>query len=525
MKFKIYFWLIMFFTIGICPHVFAQSFGFLDLDEQCTIGVASAKATADGRPLLWKTRDNSSSLNNEVIYNSSYSHKFVSVVTAGGTSSWMGVNNKGFAIVNAVSSDLAGGSTGPGNGELMKIVLGTCATIDEFQDYLDRTNASGRSTQANFAVIDAAGGAAIYEASATEYWKFDANDSTVAPSGYVLRTNFAFNGDAKYGLNDNIYSIERYRRQRDLIADFLAGDTLNYMSILRFQMRDFSDFDSDPVPVPFPDRWLSYRPYGYIYADVSICRTSSVSAAVIQGVLPDESAKLSTMWTMLGQPAAAISVPYWPVGSTPSEANGSSTAPLCNAAKQIRTLLFDYPENSSYIDSYKLRDETGAGLWATIFPAEDSIFAAVQTNLEEWRVQASPEAEMLQCEKGLASYALRVLKRAYTDLTTDVIQVDEKIAVANNFVLSQNYPNPFNASTIIQFYVPKNSSVSLTVYNINGETVANLCNHNFEPGWHTVNYQPQQISSGIYFYRIETYSQNDDQNLLNSNTKKLHYLK
>ena len=103
-------------------------------EEGCTIGVASGKATSDGRPLLWKTRDNSGAPNNEVYYNTSFTYKFVSVITAGSTSSaWMGVNEKGFAIVNALSSDLPVSTTGPGNGTLMRDALGICATVAEFQ--------------------------------------------------------------------------------------------------------------------------------------------------------------------------------------------------------------------------------------------------------------------------------------------------------------------------------------------------------------------------------------------------------
>ena len=76
-------------------------------DEGCTVGVAAGRATSDGRPLVWKTRD-SSAENNEVIFNTSFPIKFLSVVSAGDTYSWMGVNEKGFAIINSASLDLPG---------------------------------------------------------------------------------------------------------------------------------------------------------------------------------------------------------------------------------------------------------------------------------------------------------------------------------------------------------------------------------------------------------------------------------
>ncbi len=86
--------------------------------------------------------------------------------------------------------------------------------------------------------------------------------------------------------------------------------------------------------------------------------------AVIQGILPDEKPELSTMWAMLGQPAAAICVPFWPVGETPSYAKG----PLCEIAIDIRELLFDLSNYPTSINSYQLLDSIGGGLWTCTFP-------------------------------------------------------------------------------------------------------------------------------------------------------------
>lgn len=154
--------------------------------EGCTIGVAAGSATSDGRPLVWKTRD-SNAHDNEVVYNTMHAYKFVAVINANVLDySWMGVNNKGFAILNSYSPDLPGGSTGYGNGSIMRYALGTCATVADFEELLTTTNQTGRTTQANFGVIDATGAAAIYETSGTQYWKYDANNIAQAPNGYVL---------------------------------------------------------------------------------------------------------------------------------------------------------------------------------------------------------------------------------------------------------------------------------------------------------------------------------------------------
>ncbi len=469
-------------------------------DEQCTLGVAAGKATQDGRPMIWKTRD-TSELDNEVAFVTAYRYRYVAVTDAGGTIPWMGVNEKGFAILNANSEDLPAGTSGMSNGTLMRYALGNCATVAAFQRLLDSTNVVGRQTQSNYGVMDSTGAVAIFETAGTQYWKFDANDSVGAPNGYVLRTNFAFNGAAKNGLHDGIYSIERYRRTTRLIGDFRAGDSLNYRSILRTQMRDFSDAFSQPVPVPYPRQWQGNRPYGYIRCDLSICRSTSVSAAVIQGVLPGESSRLSTLWAMLGQPAAAITVPYWPVGATPKAANGSNTAPLCDVANQIRGLLFDFSGDSRYIDSFKLLDGLGGGLWTKTFPVEDSIFAAAERMLNEWRQSEISVQLMLQTESDLAEWALRALQNAYQQMTTAIAQQTEVHPL--RFFLGQNYPNPFNTTTIIRFTLPVPGFVTLKIYNSLGQEVARPISDAYQTGDYQFEWNAVGFASGIYFYQFQ----------------------
>ncbi len=183
--------------------------------EECTAGVASGRATADGRPLLWKTRD-ASATDNEVIWNTSGTYPFVSVISAGDpSSSWMGVNEKGFAIINTLSTDLTAGRTGLHNGLFMAYALEEAATVEEFEELLKETNESGRMTNTNFGVIDATGAAAFFETAGHEYWRYDAADTE---KGYILRTNFAVNGDRSRG--DPPGSMDRFLQTERLMIDF-----------------------------------------------------------------------------------------------------------------------------------------------------------------------------------------------------------------------------------------------------------------------------------------------------------------
>ncbi len=84
----------------------------------------------------------------------------------------------------------------------------------------------------------------------------------------------------------------------------------------------------------------------------------------------------------------------------------------------------------------------------------------------------------------------------------------EVAQIPEEFDISQNYPNPFNLTTSITFYLPAESDVDLSIYNILGEKVKTLARGKFEPGSHTViwdarNESGSEVASGIYFYRLQ----------------------
>ncbi len=83
-------------------------------------------------------------------------------------------------------------------------------------------------------------------------------------------------------------------------------------------------------------------------------------------------------------------------------------------------------------------------------------------------------------------------------------RTSKESAVPNYFGLSQNYPNPFNPTTEISFSLPSGSYVELTVYNVTGQKVAVLAHGHFDAGQHTVTWDASGVSSGIYFYRLDT---------------------
>ena len=76
----------------------------------------------------------------------------------------------------------------------------------------------------------------------------------------------------------------------------------------------------------------------------------------------------------------------------------------------------------------------------------------------------------------------------------------------SSFELAQNYPNPFNPTTTIQFSIPVDQHVKINVYNVIGELVQKLTDQNYSLGIHKIEFDASKLSSGIYFYRLESQS-------------------
>ncbi len=80
----------------------------------------------------------------------------------------------------------------------------------------------------------------------------------------------------------------------------------------------------------------------------------------------------------------------------------------------------------------------------------------------------------------------------------------EETIVPSEFALYQNYPNPFNPATTIRFSVPRESFVTLKVYDNTGTLVTTLVKESVSAGDHTVSFNASGLASGIYFYRLES---------------------
>ena len=120
-------------------------------------------------------------------------------------------------------------------------------------------------------------------------------------------------------------------------------------------------------------------------------------------------------------------------------------------------------------------------------------------------------------ENGFAEYtpADTLLELTILVSDQDYVEVNEE-TILNTFSL-QNYPNPFNPETKINYNIPEEGKVELSIYNIKGQKVKTLVNETQVNGEHTVvwngtNKNNKRVSSGVYFYKLEL---NDSKLLIN----------
>ena len=82
--------------------------------------------------------------------------------------------------------------------------------------------------------------------------------------------------------------------------------------------------------------------------------------------------------------------------------------------------------------------------------------------------------------------------------------ISETSLLPEAFRLLQNYPNPFNPSTSIKYELPEYSKVVLKVYDLLGREIKTLVNEEQSPGYYNLIFNGAGISSGTYFYRLQS---------------------
>lgn len=391
----------------------------------CTLAVISGKATANGRPLMWKNRDTSDP-NNKLAFFKGPKYDFVAVVIsedpAPAAEVWGGQNTAGFAIMNSQADDLGDAAKkldGGGNGAFMKLALGACATVKDFEDLLVREKGKW-DLATNFGVIDAEGGACFFETRRDSFVKFDTRDARVAPFGTIVRTNFAFTSpDQMLG-----GGFDRFERIGHIVEAARPQGRIDARFILREASRDLVNekLQSNPLVKPLPDD--AAVPL-YVHTNDTINRNTSVSALVFEGAPSRERADLGTMWVLLGQPVTGVAVPVWPAsGAVPAAAAGPKTAPLNDAALAIAAYL--YPDHRGrmyqYLNVTRLRTYGGEGVLPKLLRIEARAMAVVADKRAAWAASKPAAGEMAGFQDAIAAEVLGSLKKEFPDLLGPVFR-------------------------------------------------------------------------------------------------------
>ena len=205
---------------------------------------------------------------------------------------------------------------------------------------------------------------------------------------------------------------------------------------------------------------------------------------------------------------------YWRVNNTNAAGISNwSNIESFNTASPFVSILFPKGGEKLYLDStYVIRWVSniadtvdiklmnGSNLISVI---GDTIFAG--TNAFLWKVPSTIKQDSIYrvMLSGISNSTLTSSSNSYFDILSGATGINDKDKSVLDYRLSQNYPNPFNPSTLIEYSIPEESQVQITVYNIIGQKISSLVNGIKETGNYEVTWNASNLSSGVYFYTIK----------------------
>jgi hypothetical protein len=394
------------------------------LADECSTAIITGAAGVDGHPILWKNRD-TDHLANAVVFVNETPYSYLGIVDAddaSGRQVWVGLNSAGFAIMNTVAYNLPkkGGEAVDLEGIIMADALRTCATAADFERYIKENLGRALGSQANFGVIDASGGAAVFEVHNEGYKRLDAADS---PDKYLLVTNFSRSGEKDKGRG-----YVRFERLEQLFREDNDGK-YSIDEVLETFARDLENpLLSRPEPLimenlPADTRYL-------INTSQTIDRAATAAAVAIEGAGAGQKPSDAVMWVILGEPVTGIAVPLWvETGEVPAElsvARGAKAppaaehgagkgekseapgAPINRECMRLKGEMRPYTDDEriEYLDLSKLDNRADTGWLPVLLKREREIFDKTASFL----ARHPDKAEKAAFQRQMAAEALQTLK-------------------------------------------------------------------------------------------------------------------
>ncbi len=369
----------------------------------CDIAVVSAKASEDGRPFIWKNRDNSASWHQEVKYYEAVNpepggyvlvcdySEYLILATGSELNHSGGVNEAGFAI--ACSSvyeefnplhEIVNINT-----DLVRQALQECVTLEDFENILKDWHTENELCviSGNFVAIDASGGAALYECftgfqiipGPINYQKFDANTGRVTDrNGTVLEEGTVDFIGFQNRTNSNTYipwnyGEERRHRGTLLLTQLVEAERLSYRNVMSEVAKDTEGKQPNPEDIDEENYSTTF----------CISRSQTRMGMVAHGVNPDDDPHLTTFWCALGEPSSSVFIPFFP--------KARSVSPLAwvdgididgNNYDLNDTSMLNRAMNSREI-SGNLLYECNTGAY-TSGPDDSTINMKTLRNIQEW---------------------------------------------------------------------------------------------------------------------------------------------
>lgn len=289
------------------------------------IVVVNKNSSTSGRPFIWKTRDFQLSPREEIKYQKSIKNgtgdlqigylKVIGETELDSNNETVsgGVNDYGFAIANDSVVEDPEREIYSSDHMLVSGALETCRDLNDFENFLKNwENSVSESICDNFAVIDANGGAAIYEiwsdgpGKDLMWKKYDANKSE---NGFLLRTD-SHHSDGWVNHEKNVKV--RYDRANQLLLELFEKAELSPRKILQKVAKDVGG-DCDKK-----DPGSECAKYGYKNKDLdnfdttdTLSRNISTSAFVIEGAETLEDLPFVVIFCAFGEPSMSPVVPYF----------------------------------------------------------------------------------------------------------------------------------------------------------------------------------------------------------------------
>ena len=287
-------------------------------------------------------------------------------------------------------------------GTIMADALRQCSSVAEFETYIQKNLGPSLGSLANFGVLDALGGAALFEVSNHSFKKYLADDF---PEKYIINTNFARSGEAETGAG-----YLRFERASQLFRQIPTGQ-ISARRILGRISRDtghvlvqqpaFSGFKAFSAKKPF---WIATRD--------TIDRESTSAAVVICGKKPGHKNSLATLWVTLGEPLFSIAVPMWvEAGAAAAPLAQGEKAALYLESKRLKKTARPYPESDrrEYLEATRLDNREGTGFLPLLLEAEKEIFDLT----EEFLKLPRTPVELAGFQEQMSEKALAMLRAVH----------------------------------------------------------------------------------------------------------------